>query len=87
MENPVDTVSLFDAKNRLSALLDGVETGQEVTITRRGKPVARLVRVTSEADKARAAVEKLRALRQSIAARGHIFTSEEIKALRDEGRR
>lgn len=33
----------FEAKNRLSALLDMVEAGEEVTITRNGKPVARLV--------------------------------------------
>ena len=39
----MDTVSLFDAKNRLSALVDLVEEGQEVTITRRGKPAAVLI--------------------------------------------
>ena len=33
----------FEAKNRLSELLDLVEEGQEVMITRHGKPVARLV--------------------------------------------
>ena len=36
------TVSLAQAKARLSELLDKVETGQEVVITRRGKPVAHL---------------------------------------------
>ena len=38
------TVSLADAKARLSALLDAVEAGEEVVITRRGQPVARMVR-------------------------------------------
>ena len=33
----------FEAKNRLSALLDMVEAGEEVTITRNGKAVAKLV--------------------------------------------
>jgi prevent-host-death family protein len=47
----MDTVNLFDAKNRLSALVDQAEAGHEVTITRRGRPVARLVPVASEADK------------------------------------
>ena len=36
------TVNLAQAKARLSELLDKVEAGQEVVITRRGKAVARL---------------------------------------------
>ena len=36
------TVNLARAKARLSELLDKVEEGQEVVITRRGRPVARL---------------------------------------------
>ena len=36
------TVNLAQAKARLSELLDKVETGQEVVITRRGKAVAHL---------------------------------------------
>jgi prevent-host-death family protein len=36
-------VSLAEAKARLSELIDGVEAGEVVCITRRGKPVARLV--------------------------------------------
>ena len=83
----MNTVSLFDAKNRLSALIDQVEEGQEVTITRRGKPVARLVPIAAQADRANRAVEKLRALRQSIAARGKSFSAAELKTYRDEGRR
>jgi prevent-host-death family protein len=83
----MDTVNLFDAKNRLSALVDQVEQGQEVTITRRGKPVARLVPAISRTEHARNAVEQLRALRQSIAQRGEVFTWNELKAYRDEGRR
>lgn len=35
-------VGAFEARNKLSALLDEVEQGAEVTITRRGRPVARL---------------------------------------------
>ena len=36
------TVNLAQAKARLSELLDKVEAGQEVVITRRGKAVAHL---------------------------------------------
>lgn len=38
----METVSLADAKARLSELLDRVEAGESIEITRRGKPVARL---------------------------------------------
>jgi prevent-host-death family protein len=36
------TVTLTEAKAKLSALLDEVEQGEEIEITRRGKLVARL---------------------------------------------
>jgi prevent-host-death family protein len=37
------TASIADTKSHLSALLAELEAGGEVVITRRGKPVARLV--------------------------------------------
>ncbi|HIF50379.1 MAG TPA: type II toxin-antitoxin system prevent-host-death family antitoxin [Thiotrichaceae bacterium] len=39
------TVSVADAKARLSELLNHVESGDEVMITRRGKLIARIVGV------------------------------------------
>ena len=36
-------VGSFEAKTKLSELLDKVEAGETVTITRHGKPVAQLV--------------------------------------------
>jgi prevent-host-death family protein len=36
-------VSIYEAKTTLSALLQAVERGEEVVITNRNKPVARLV--------------------------------------------
>jgi prevent-host-death family protein len=36
-------IGAFEAKNTLGALLDRAEHGEEILITRRGKPVARLV--------------------------------------------
>lgn len=38
----MDAISLAEAKAHLSELLDRVEAGDTVDITRRGKPVARL---------------------------------------------
>lgn len=37
------TVALADAKARRSELIDRVEAGEAISITRRGKPVVRLV--------------------------------------------
>ena len=41
----MDTVGAFEAKTHLSALLERVEKGETITITRHGTPVARLVPV------------------------------------------
>ena len=46
-----DRVSAFDAKTHLSQLLQQAEQGKTITITRRGKPVARLL--PSDSDCAR----------------------------------
>jgi prevent-host-death family protein len=39
----LDTVNVHEAKTHLSRLLERVERGEEVTIARAGKPVAKLV--------------------------------------------
>lgn len=39
------TVPLYEAKNRLSELIADIEAGASIEITRRGKPVARLVAI------------------------------------------
>jgi prevent-host-death family protein len=41
------TVGAHDARTRLAALPDPVQRGEEVTITRRGRPVAKLVPLTA----------------------------------------
>ena len=44
-------VSVVDAKNNFSKLLEEVESGQEIVITRRGEPVAMLVRAPMKSKK------------------------------------
>lgn len=39
----METVGAFEAKTHLGELLDRVERGESVTITRHGRPVAQLV--------------------------------------------
>ena len=77
-------VGVFEAKNRLTALLDEVEGGGEVLITRRGKPVARLVSAGPGFDraKARRAADGLRAV-----SKGHTLGELSLKELIGEGRR
>jgi prevent-host-death family protein len=76
-------VGTFEAKNRLSALLDMVTSGEEITITRNGKPVARLVPVESrDRESVRNAAEGLKAIR----ARSRPGP-ETLKDLVNEGRR
>jgi len=79
------TVGVFEAKNRLTALIDEVEQGGEVLITRRGRPVARLVAAEPGFDraKARAAADGLRALSRTTVL-GDDLT---LKDLISDGRR
>ena len=42
----METIGAFEAKTHLSELLQKVEAGGEFTITRHGKPVAKLIPVT-----------------------------------------
>jgi prevent-host-death family protein len=77
-------VGSYDAKTRLPELLRRVEAGETVTITRRGKPIARIV--PADADRRaeiRQAIEDIKALRS----RQEDVTVEEILSARDEGRR
>jgi prevent-host-death family protein len=81
-------VGAFEAKTHLSQLLDRVEAGEEIVITRRGKPVARLMMMEDAVATRRAeAFRRIEARRKEMRALGISFTTEEILALRDEGRR
>jgi len=77
-------VGAFEAKNRLGTLLDWVENGEEILITRRGKAVARLVPNVPGVDSAAA----VRAAASIVARRaGVTLGSLKIKDLVAEGRR
>jgi prevent-host-death family protein len=79
-------VGAFDAKNKLSRLLDLVEQGEEIVITRHGRPVARLVPPVSGADRneARAALRRIRERAERL--KSGPFDWNEWKVLRDAGR-
>ena len=79
----MDIVGLFDAKTHLSALVERVSQGEEITITKHGAPVARLVSVVSVRKKdPRKVAERIRALRKGARLKGAT-----IRQLIEEGRR
>ncbi len=49
-------IGAFEAKNKLGSLLDRVERGEEIVITRHGKAVARLVANSGSVDREQARV-------------------------------
>ena len=75
------TVGIYDAKNKLSELLDRVEAGEVIAITRHGKKVALLTPVNQEQPNAPQIIARLRELRAGTALKGL-----KIRDLRDEGR-
>ncbi|HEX3860076.1 MAG TPA: type II toxin-antitoxin system prevent-host-death family antitoxin [Stellaceae bacterium] len=79
-------VGAFDAKNKLGQLLDLVEQGEEIMITRHGRPVARLVSAAGRVDRdeARAALRRIRERAERL--QSGAFDWEEWKELRDTGR-
>lgn len=72
-------VTVAEAKTQLSSLLDAVEAGQAVVITRSGKPIAELVPRCSVRD----LLPQLEALRASLPQQ--LTTgAETMRELRDE---
>jgi prevent-host-death family protein len=77
------TVGAFEAKTHLSNLLERVAEGEEVIITKHGKPVARLVSALQiDRERVNQAFEKLKLLRKQTTLGGLSW-----QALRDAGRR
>lgn len=73
------SIPLAQAKNQLSELIDRVQRGETVAVTRRGKPVARLVVYASDAPSQQAeqvqhTFASLRQLRAGLALEGDLKT-------------
>jgi prevent-host-death family protein len=77
-------IGAFEAKNKFGQLLDWVEAGDQVVITRRGKVVARLVPPVDSFDR-EAALDAARRIRTRRA--GVTLGGAKIKDLITEGRR
>jgi len=79
-----NTVGAYEAKTHLSELLEKVEAGEEITITKHGSPVAKLVPVKREAsaDERVAAIQRIQKLAMGLSLGGL-----KVKDLINEGRR
>ena len=79
-----NTVGAYEAKTHLSELLEKVEAGEEITITKHGAPVAKLVPIKKEAstEERVAAIQRIQML-----SRGLSLGGLKTKDLVSEGRR
>lgn len=77
------TVSLAQAKAHLSELLDKVEAGEEIIITRRGHPVAHIRPAVSPRKPLR--LQELAAFRATLAPQRRP-SAKRLREARDEGR-
>jgi prevent-host-death family protein len=83
------TIQASEAKTHFLRILDEVERGEVVVVTRHGKNVARIVPVTSplehdenRQEKVRATISRIEELRRRVGT----LSMEEILSARDEGR-
>ena len=76
------SVGTLEAKTHLSALLEQVERGEEIVITRHGKPIARLVpAVAASPRRLEQTVARLKGFRKE-----RRLWALSVKALIEEGR-
>ncbi len=77
----MSTVALFEAKQHLSQLVERVEQGESIEITKRGVVVARLVPMGRSRESSRAATQKIREV-----SRGLRLGALSVRSLIEEGR-
>lgn len=80
----MEIIGAFDAKTKLSELLDRASRGESFQITKHGRPIARLVPDHApDKERSRAAAERLKQMRGMFGD----MTQEELIALKHEGHR
>ncbi len=83
LEKTHETVSAFDAKTHLSKLLQNVEEGHIITITKRGRPVAKIVPFSDDKN----VVGKKELLKQFDEIRQKVKGKVNVKSYIAEGRK
>lgn len=75
-------VGVYEAKTHLPRLLDAVEHGETITITRHGRPIAKIVPLAAKKMTVEEAIADMREFRKTHSLRGL-----KIKDLINEGRK
>jgi prevent-host-death family protein len=75
-------LTAVDAKVKFGAVLDAVERGEEIVVTRNGKRVARIIPDRQPAMTPDEAAERLKTFSKGITLGGL-----DVRSLRDEGRK
>lgn len=79
----MERIGIYDARAKLSELIERVQSGEEVVLTRHGEPVARLVPERKRRKRSGSAVAaRIRALAKRLDIR-----DIDVQKLIDEGRR
>lgn len=82
--SPNGDIGVYDLKNQLSAVLEEVSAGKEVTVTKHGKPIARISPVSALGrDDRAAAVAAIHALGDRVRREA---PEKSARTLIDEGR-
>jgi prevent-host-death family protein len=79
----MSVVSVVEAKNRLTSLIDAAEAGETVTITRHGRPVAELRPISSGKVFDPRSIDRIRAQLAHIP-RSEKTGAEIVREMRDE---
>jgi prevent-host-death family protein len=78
-------IGAFEAKTHFSRILDKAENGEDFIITKRGKPVAKIIPFEKEPEMTRSeAIEKLKEMRKLYRGKPGSFN---IRSAIEEGRR
>lgn len=78
-------IGVYDLKNHLSAVLDEVVEGREVTVTKHGQPIARIAPIVQTTrERRRAASARIDELAREV---GPLPPGMTIRELIDEGRK
>jgi len=78
-------VSVAEAKNRLSELIVRVEAGEEISVTRHGRPVAKLIAAGATDDDISQRARVAEAFRQLAALRSGARLEDDLKTVAREG--
>lgn len=79
----MQTIGAFKAKTHFSALLEQVEKGEQIVITKHGHPIAKMIPISDiDCESVQLAINRLKEFNRNLT-----LGDLDWKELRDEGRR